>query len=118
MSRNVITQLVSVLELPIAHVTGESFLFVSALDSLVSLQAVLPFVFLSAIRANVLGRRSVSIGPEDGTHGKCRTSFARRCFRLVGLPEDRNILELGKIFCLSLEHPESIVLLLILRASL
>lgn len=62
MRGDMVSQFVSVLELPVAHVAGELLLLVTAVHSLVPLQAVLPLVLLAAVGADVFGLHHRYVG--------------------------------------------------------
>lgn len=70
MRGDVVSQFVSVLELPVAHMAGEFFLLVTAVHPLVPLQAVLPLVLLAAVGADILGlhHRYVGVPAEHMSH--------------------------------------------------
>jgi len=61
MRADVIPQFVAILELSLAHVTGELLLLVAAVYSLMSFQAIQPLVLPAAIGADVVGLHHVRI---------------------------------------------------------
>lgn len=115
MGRYVIFKLVTIFKLPLAHVTRKLFLFVAAVDTLMPLQAVLPFVFLAAVGAHVLGLQNSDVGVAtvELGNGVAGASWLRSLQRFHHRYEA--LVFLAYTTGLPLQHPQGVVLLHVFR---
>ena len=106
----VITQFVSILELPLAHVTGKFLLFIPTVNPLVPLQTVVPLIASPAIVADVLCLKNARVGIRPAMLIRVPRVHRFSRPRRVRFLEQVQVLIFPYASCPPLQQPQRVVL--------